>query len=598
MGKRILLMIFIMLLLPFYTVTASNISDYLPSNISIYDGEGTIEQISKEVNWKPLRTNHPNTDNFIWLKVDVPTDSHKDPYLYLNTAPAFLEVYQNQNLIYSYGEKESDPRIQNYRRWDLISIDENEPVFIQLKGNLPETVSIGAKHQFLEQMLYADLIRIIGNIGLIVMAFFSMIFYLFNRKQTLPLIFAGFALSLAIGGLLRLETKQILLDEALLFFYLNAFVSMIGPIFFFLFFSKLLDIRYKKVVAWSWKLYGAFCMFALIILTLWPKFLVAVMVGLNVLLMVSMLSISIFMVLSYVKTKRKVLLYSILGVTGFIMIYIIGIIGQISELRIEVGLIANYVLVTACISIFISQYVELNRKIQRYSVELEIKVEERTNELEETHQQFVKSIQESATAMAEIAALEERNRITQEIHDNVGHTLTATVLQIEASKRLMDKDLMLAKDKMDVAQTLVRKGIDDIRSSVRMLKANDWSFDLKTSLQELIQETCKYTDVHIDTELSAIPNLTHQQKSTLVLALKEGLTNGIKHGKCKRFHFRLSVEKDKVRFLLKNDGQPLELQKYGFGLSAMNERIQQLGGTLHVYPEKEWGCVLHISIPI
>jgi signal transduction histidine kinase len=224
-------------------------------------------------------------------------------------------------------------------------------------------------------------------------------------------------------------------------------------------------------------------------------------------------------------------------------------------------------------------------------------VQERTSQLNETHQQLVESIQKSAVSMVEITALQERNRIAQEIHDIVGHTLTTTILQIEASKRLLDKNITLAKEKMDTSQELVRKGLDEIRGSVRMLKEADWFFDLKSSLEKLIQETIKHVDVEIDADISDIPNMTEIQKSTIYLALKEGLTNGLKHGQSKKFHFTLKEENKAIKFVLKNDGQPFQAKEFGFGLSAMSERIEQLNGTLKIYPEDEWGCILNIHLP-
>lgn len=597
MGQKLVMFIFILLLLPFYTVQAADVSASPFLHISISDDEGTIELVSKSENWKSLNDFQPVTDKPVWLKVEVTNNTIRDPYLYLNASPAFFEVYQKQSLIYTYGDLGLDPRIKNYRRWDLLPIDATETVYIRLQGHLPETLMVGPKHQFIEQMIYDDLFRMIGNVGLILMAVFSFVFYLFNRTQPLLLTFAGLALSLAVGGLLRVESKPFFFEEPLVFIYLNAFVSAVGPVLFILFFSQLFHERYKTIASWTWKFYGGFCISVILILTIWPHLFMLGVVGLNVVLMSTMLTVSSLMVLSYVKTKKKELLFSILGVVGFITIYLIGGIFKLADIGMEVGLIANYVLVSACLSIIISQYIALHRRVQRYSEELEIKVQERTKELKETHQQFVKSIQENAAAMVEIAALEERNRITQEIHDHVGHTLTATVLQIEASKRLLDNNLDAAKEKMDTAQDLVRKGIDEIRGSVRMLKANEWNFDLKTSLLELIEETCKYTEVQIDAEIAVIPNMTQQQKSTIYLSLKEGLTNGIKHGHCEKFHVQLSVEKGQIRFLLKNDGKPLDSKHFGFGLSAMNERIQQLNGTLRIYQEGGWGCVLDISLP-
>lgn len=126
-------------------------------------------------------------------------------------------------------------------------------------------------------------------------------------------------------------------------------------------------------------------------------------------------------------------------------------------------------------AILIRRYFLIQQRVHQLNTQLEQKVAERTQELEQTHAQLVESLRVNADYLAEVSALEERNRIAQEIHDIVGHTLTTAIIQMEAGSRFLAVDPAQAARRMETSQELVRKGLDDIRGSVRMLKQVDWS---------------------------------------------------------------------------------------------------------------------------
>ncbi|QYR20938.1 hypothetical protein KZ483_24825 [Paenibacillus sp. sptzw28] len=90
------------------------------------------------------------------------------------------------------------------------------------------------------------------------------------------------------------------------------------------------------------------------------------------------------------------------------------------------------------------------------------------------------------------------------------------------------------------------------------------------------------------------------QKKLIYHALQEGLTNGIKHGGCRHFEFALYLEEDYLKFILHNDRIPYAAVPSGFGLSAMRERINHLGGTLELSPsyDSRSGSVLKILLPL
>ncbi|WP_127584412.1 AAA family ATPase [Paenibacillus koleovorans] len=228
--------------------------------------------------------------------------------------------------------------------------------------------------------------------------------------------------------------------------------------------------------------------------------------------------------------------------------------------------------------------------MQQLKISLERQVEERTRSLE-------LSMRETAAAIADMSVYEERNRIAQEIHDVVGHTLTSTILQVEAGKRLLHKDKEGAVRRLEGAQNLVRHGLNEIRRSVRMLKEGK-TFELDQALRQLIRDTEEHTGVAVEASFpDELPELSTAQSKTIYHALQEGLTNGIRHGGSTKFRFRLELEAESIRFRLEDNGRGAEQFEMGFGLKSMQERVEQLNGQLQIGLQSGQGGVLQLVIP-
>ncbi|MEK5399906.1 AAA family ATPase [Paenibacillus sp. FSL K6-2859] len=230
--------------------------------------------------------------------------------------------------------------------------------------------------------------------------------------------------------------------------------------------------------------------------------------------------------------------------------------------------------------------------IQYLKKNLEDQVIERTRSLE-------RSMRETSAALAEATVFEERNRIAQEIHDIVGHTLTSTILQIEAGKRLLHKkDIDSGFQRLAEAQDLVRHSLNEIRGSVHMLKEDRYS-DLTVMLKQLIRDTERNTGVVIHAVIYDLPEaMSTAYKKALYHALQEGLTNGIRHGKSTQFHFSLESVGANLQFRLKDSGLGASPIVMGFGLRTMKERVEQLGGSLSIDSEMNEGCLLEIDLPM
>ncbi|NBD23171.1 ATP-binding response regulator [Paenibacillus glycinis] len=229
---------------------------------------------------------------------------------------------------------------------------------------------------------------------------------------------------------------------------------------------------------------------------------------------------------------------------------------------------------------------------------LEQRVRERTQELEARAKELQASIRQAYEAMMEVSVLEERNRIARDIHNVVGHTLTTAVVQLEAGKLLIEVDTSRAAGKMELAGQLVRKGLDEIRSSVHQLAGERETIDLRKDLERIVGETVAHAGVDIDCRIGQLPKLTFFQIKLICHALQEGLTNGIRHGRSSRFQFELGFLDSLIVFTLRNNGSAPPGVRFGFGLGALRDQVELAHGTLALEAAADTGMELRIRLPV
>lgn len=184
------------------------------------------------------------------------------------------------------------------------------------------------------------------------------------------------------------------------------------------------------------------------------------------------------------------------------------------------------------------------------------------------------------------AVLDERARIAREIHDNVGHLLTRSVLQVEALAVVHGDDGALGADLKTVGATL-HDALHSVRSSVHNL--HDDAFDPRTALEGVLGE-CPGLAGSLTFEATALP----RPVGLAVLAMvREALSNARSHGNATAAavavvefpgFYQLTVE-DNGRRPVEGRGRAAdEANRRGLGLTSMEERVGALGGTFSCGP--------------
>ena len=250
--------------------------------------------------------------------------------------------------------------------------------------------------------------------------------------------------------------------------------------------------------------------------------------------------------------------------------------------------------------IFVVGFTHIARSEERARAE----VERLAAELREANDK----LREYAMQAEELATTQERNRLAREIHDGLGHYLTAISMQLQAARAVWSSDPSRAADALGKAQTLTREALTDIRRSVAALRASPTDDrPLPVALAPLLDES---RAAGIQTELCVNGTqrpLSPQAGLALYRAAQEGLTNVRKHAHASRVDLVLDYSDDnRVQLIVHDNGigawnnsHPLvgQTTSGGFGLIGLRERVQHLGGELYAHTTDGQGFALEVKVP-
>lgn len=194
-----------------------------------------------------------------------------------------------------------------------------------------------------------------------------------------------------------------------------------------------------------------------------------------------------------------------------------------------------------------------------------------------------------AKQIEELTAIHERNRMAREIHDTVGHKMTALLVQLQLLREWQKRDSQKADETVGVCDTLAREALDDVRLSVRTLQTeNDPS--LIESLKQLTEDFYKNAGVTTEFAVSGDPAIIPLSlHPTLIRTVQEALTNAKRHGGATACSIKLACTTDSVSLVIKDDGKGNPEAALGFGLLNMKKRAAEHGGMICFESERDQG---------
>lgn len=196
-----------------------------------------------------------------------------------------------------------------------------------------------------------------------------------------------------------------------------------------------------------------------------------------------------------------------------------------------------------------------------------------------------------------MAIMKERTMIARELHDNVGHMLSRSLI-LSGAIRTVNKDKYL-EDKLEILESTLDNTLKEMRKTVHQI--HNETIHVEDSINDMIKEM---GDRKIKKEIANIDDLDEKIKVSVIAIVRESMSNILKHSngdeveiKINRFETFMNVsvydngklsleEKEKINLKLTD----------GIGLSGIAERARLLGGVAHIYTNQ--GFKIFVNIPI
>ncbi|MED4712202.1 sensor histidine kinase [Bacillus pseudomycoides] len=215
--------------------------------------------------------------------------------------------------------------------------------------------------------------------------------------------------------------------------------------------------------------------------------------------------------------------------------------------------------------------------------------------LKEAHEQ----LQLYAKEVEELTTVRERNDIAREIHDTVGHNMTALLVQLQLAEALWKQKSDATEEVLHTCHELARKSLQEVRASVRALKEERDLGNIIENMKGMLNEFSKVTKVQVTFHLQGDPIIIPLSlQPTLLRIMQESLTNAQRHGKASLCKVSLLCLDEKVMLLITDNGVGVNEVSPGFGLINMKERVEEHGGIIRFESEKEKGFRLQIEFPL
>jgi signal transduction histidine kinase len=210
-----------------------------------------------------------------------------------------------------------------------------------------------------------------------------------------------------------------------------------------------------------------------------------------------------------------------------------------------------------------------------------------------------RKLREYAVQAEQLATTKERNRLAREIHDGLGHYLTAINMQIKAAQAVREQDPAQASDALNKAQRLAQDALADVRRSVSALRTSPTEERPLTETIRSLTEEGRASGLNLTFVVEGTPQpLPAQAELTLYRAVQEGLTNVRKHAAAQEAGVVLRYGEQSASVLVWDDGEGAVEAEGGFGLLGLRERVHLLGGEVEVRTAPGEGFQLEVEVPV
>jgi signal transduction histidine kinase len=316
------------------------------------------------------------------------------------------------------------------------------------------------------------------------------------------------------------------------------------------------------------------------------------------------ISILIDWVLGYIyyKNFNGVLLpYFILGIIDcFFLIdnsskyisFSLGIITLLfTSIQLPLNQILSYLTATMALGLISSIVSEEHHK--------KLKAEDLYHMLRKSEDSLIKTNQELeiyANSIKELAILKERNRISREIHDSVGHSLSTIIIQLGAIEKIGKDNGEAASLMASNLRDFAKNGLEEIRKALKELKPKEYKeYETLIAMEGLIKDFSKLTGINVKLGFSKYRVQLYEETSlVLYRTIQEFLSNSAKHGKASNINIFIHFGTNDLIVTMQDNGVGSNNIIPGMGLTSLSERVNELGGQVSYESKEGKGFMLRV----
>lgn len=231
-----------------------------------------------------------------------------------------------------------------------------------------------------------------------------------------------------------------------------------------------------------------------------------------------------------------------------------------------------------------------------------LRIEERR-----AHEMTVSELKEAEARLArmaatarELAAAEEHRRLSEELHDTLGHALVGTLLQIQLAEKLVKTDAEAAFKRLQLVEENVRETLQEVRHALRRGKRGIEMLPLHLALESLVAEFRALGGPEVTLTFrpdgESVSDLSPEVREALFRTAQEALTNSVRHGKAQHIEIEAEASGPRLYLSIRDDGIGADSYAPGMGLLGMISRIQSVGGTLRFHSQAGQGFQIQVGV--
>jgi signal transduction histidine kinase len=210
-------------------------------------------------------------------------------------------------------------------------------------------------------------------------------------------------------------------------------------------------------------------------------------------------------------------------------------------------------------------------------------------------------IRNYALRVEEVATLQERNRISREIHDSLGHSLTTLNLHLEMALKFANIQPDRSREVLTEAKRLGSIALQDVRQSVSTLRSDPLQGrDLPVALHKLVDEFQQSNQIKSHCNLDLPTMLPPDVTIAIYRIVQEALTNITKYAHASEASIEIHTTEIAIELQIIDNGRGFNptYNTTGFGLQGMRERVLSLQGTFEIISTPDRGCQIIAIIPL